>query len=109
MSKYSELLAIMEFAKNTSKDKEPKRWRKKKEPDFINQLVDYQDKVEKFNKWLKTQEKEDKKKDHSLFKDWTVGQKTAFFTILGPPMGIAYIFCIVLLVRGLATFVVGGH
>lgn len=108
MSKYSEMLAIMEFAKNAGKDKEPKRWRKKKEPDFINQLVEYQEKVEKFNKWLKTQDKE-KKTPTSPFTDWSVAQKTAFFTILGPPMGIAYIFCIVLLVRGLATFVVGSH
>ena len=67
----------------------------------------------KIKKMLKKEEEEAKKNkpppNGGLFPGWSVAKKTAFFTIFGPPLGISYVFGLVLLVRGLATFIVGGH
>ena len=66
----------------------------------------------KIKKMLKKEEEEKKKtappKGGGLFPNWSVAQKTAFFTIFGPPLGIAYVFSLVILVRGLSSFIVGG-
>lgn len=67
----------------------------------------------KIKKMLRKEEEDKKKnapkKENGLFKDWSVAKRTAFFAVFGPPLGIMYIGCIVLMVRGLAMFVVGTH
>lgn len=66
----------------------------------------------KIKKMLKKEEEEKKKtapKKDGLFPNWSIAKKTCFFAILGPPLGIGYIFGLVILTRGLATFIVGFH
>lgn len=56
---------------------------------------------------IKKEEKKDEPKK-GFMKDWTVGQKFCFFALAGPPAGVAYIFGLLLVAKGLAA-VVGVH
>lgn len=63
----------------------------------------------KFKKLLKEEEdekKKDKPKETGFMKDWSLAKRTAFFALAGPPLGIGYIFGLVILVRGLALFII---
>lgn len=66
----------------------------------------------KLKKLLKEEEEEKKKNspkkpEGKFLKDWSVGEKFAFFAIAGPPLGISYVFGLIIAVRMLASFVVG--
>lgn len=96
---------IIEAERYFGSDKKPL----KKEPS-IKDMVKFLKSMDEFQKFMKEKEKkEEKKTNGTLFPEWSVAKKTAFFTIAGPPLGIMYIGCIVLMVRGLAMFVVGAH
>lgn len=49
------------------------------------------------------------KKEEGFMKDWSVAKRTAFFALAGPPLGLAYIFTLLMVVRSLSAFVVGMH
>jgi len=106
MSKYSEMVALLEYMNSHNRRKEPdhKFFRRKKEPDFFKQLMKFQEQKEKYEKWLKTQEKKDEKKEEKkgFLGHMSIAQKTVMFTILGPPVGITYVFVILLLAKSLA-------
>lgn len=65
----------------------------------------------RIKKLMKEEEDEKKKnapkKESGFMKDWSVAKRTAFFAILGPPLGLTYIFCLLMIVRGMAAFVIG--
>jgi hypothetical protein len=62
----------------------------------------------KFKKFLKKEEEEAKKnKKEDPVKHWfhkmTIAEKTMFFAIFGPPLGVGYVFGLLILCRGLAS------
>jgi hypothetical protein len=83
---------------------EPRRTKNKV---TIKDYLKFVKEVEEFQKFMKEKEKKDEKKPGGPLAHWSVAKKTTFFMLLGPPLGIAYIGCIVLMVKGLAIFVVG--
>lgn len=62
----------------------------------------------KFKKLLKEEEdekKKDKPKETGFMKDWSIAKRTTFFALAGPPLGISYIFTLVIMTRQLAQFI----
>jgi hypothetical protein len=84
-----------------------RRWYKEKEKDPFKSLLEYQETAEKFHKWLKDQEKLNKKeeqKEHKgMFGHMSMMQRTMFFALAGPPIGVLYVFGILALARAMAA------
>lgn len=65
----------------------------------------------KIKKMLAKEEEEKKKnkpKEEGFMKNWSIAKRTAFFALAGPPLGIGYIFGLVILTRQLAIFISAG-
>lgn len=67
----------------------------------------------KIKKQIAKEKEEEKKnspkKEEGFMKGWSVAKRTAFFALAGPPLGIGYVFGLIIIVRQLATFIVGVH
>ena len=98
MSKYSEMMALLEFA---SKKGEPKLIKHKKSFSFKDYLK-FQQEMELYEKHKKDYEKLHEKKEEKKPK-FTIVQKTVFFALAGPPMGILYLFGILAIARSLGS------
>lgn len=90
MAKYSELVALLEWA---DKKKAPLTTEKPKVKNQFKEFMKLQKELDEFNKWKKDEEKKNEKKPEAegLLKDWTVTQKTLLGIFLGPPVGLAYV------------------
>jgi hypothetical protein len=98
MSKYSEMMALLEFA---SKKGEPKLVKQKKDFTFKD-FLKFQKEMEEFEKYKKDQEKLNKKEDKKPEPKFTLMQKTAFFALAGPPLGVLYVFGLLGLARSIS-------
>lgn len=85
-----DLVAVMEYMKTFSKDKPPRE--AKKDKDFFTQLIEHQQKVEQFSKWLKDQEKLNKKEEKKKEGDGMSIIHVAMFTILLSAMSGPFYF-----------------
>ncbi len=106
------MLALLEYV-DRKKEKPIGRYfrKEKKSKDIVKQLNEYIEGKEKFEKIIKSFEKKEEKKEHKgiLPHEWSLAKRTAFFCILGPPLGIGYVFGLVILVRGMSAFILGVH
>lgn len=61
----------------------------------------------KIKKMLKKEEEEAKKNKKEDPKGWwskkSIAERTVILSIMGPPAGIGYVFCLLMLVKGLAV------
>ena len=115
MSRFGDMMTIAKMLNDSKSEKPSKPWKKaSKEKDPIAILIEFQEKMDRYNKWQKDQEKINKKEDKKEHKgllpaDWSVAKQTAFFALAGPPIAIGYLFGIIILVRMLSVFIVGSH
>lgn len=114
MSRFGDMMTIAKMLNDSKSEKTSKPWKKTKEKDPIAILIEFQEKMDRYNKWQKDQEKLNKKEEKKEAKgllpaDWSVAKQTAFFALVGPPVAIGYLFGIIILVRMLSFFIVGSH
>lgn len=87
-----DLIAVLEYAKTFGKEKETRKTKKvMKDPDFFVQLMEHQQNMDKFQKWLKDQEKLNKKEDKKPDPGMSVIH-VAMFTILLSAMSGPFYF-----------------
>lgn len=113
MSKYGEMTALLEFAAKMNKPEKPKRWRRDKDDavDIVDLLQKERRKAKVLDEVLKDIEKLNKKEDKGPTTWWakkSIAERTVILSFIGPPVGIGYVFCLMLAVKALAQ-VVGMH
>lgn len=89
-SGYSDILAVLEYV---DRKKKPHRFRRKEpEINIFNLLQAKKQEAKLLEEWLKEQEKINKKEgnDNSWLGKMTIVQRTVFFFLIGPPLGLGY-------------------
>jgi hypothetical protein len=116
MSRFGDMMTIAKMLNDSKSEKPSKPWKKAaEEKDPIAVLIEFQERMDRYNKWQKDQEKLNKKEEKKetakglLPADWSVAKQTAFFALAGPPLAIGYLFGIIILVRQLSQFIVRVH
>lgn len=102
--KGQDLITLLEYVKTFNKaEKTTKRFSKKEKKEVtFKDYLEFHDEMERYKKWEKDQEKLNKKEEKKEPK-FTVMQKTMFFALAGPPLGILYMFSILALARSLGS------
>src|SRR5258708_36041702 len=74
----------------------------------IKDILKFHRDMEEYHRFIKEKEKKEERKEHKgpLPHDWSIGKKAVFLSILGPPLGIGYVFGLVIMTRMLANFIV---
>ena len=99
---------MIEAERYFSNDRKKEKLYRKKET-TLKDVQKFIKQVEEFKRFEKEAFKKEERKEHKglLPHDWSIAKKTVFFAILGPPLGIGYVFGLVIMIRLLAGFVVG--
>lgn len=102
MSKYGDVVAMLEYFDKKNKPVKSKPW-KTKDEDPISSLIRYQRMAKEFENYLKDQDKLNKKEDKVGWEAMTIIQKVTVLTFFVPLATMLYGLCF------LQVFVAGGH